>query len=170
MRTNTLNQVIINEDDMVEVLYRGEEINNLVVDQPQWLERFNHNCKQYGLDSISDWDEESDLSPEDFIQQNLSDWNLPPEYLDLDLESYLFNKCDTDLQKERVTQELTEFKARDMMTVLLWMKYFVDTMRKNNLIWGVGRGSSVASYVLFLLDVHKVDSLKYELDIKEFLK
>jgi DNA polymerase III alpha subunit len=43
-------------------------------------------------------------------------------------------------------------------------------MRSNNIVWGVGRGSSVASYVLYLLGVHKVDSIKYGLDIREFLK
>ena len=43
-------------------------------------------------------------------------------------------------------------------------------MRKNNIVWGVGRGSSVSSYVLFLMGVHKVDSMKYNLDIKDFLK
>jgi len=43
-------------------------------------------------------------------------------------------------------------------------------MRKNNLVWGVGRGSSVSSYLLYLIGVHKVDSYKYRLDIKEFLK
>ena len=48
--------------------------------------------------------------------------------------------------------------------------YIIETMRKHELVWGVGRGSSVASYVLYLLGVRKVDSLKYNLDIKEFLK
>ena len=51
-----------------------------------------------------------------------------------------------------------------------FMKYLVDTLRKNNIIWGVGRGSSVASYVLYLLGVHRIDSLYYDLDITEFLK
>ena len=43
-------------------------------------------------------------------------------------------------------------------------------MKQNNLIWGVGRGSSVASYVLYLLGVHRIDSLHYNLDIAEFLR
>jgi len=43
-------------------------------------------------------------------------------------------------------------------------------LRKNNIVWGVGRGSSVASYVLFLLGVHKIDSMYYELSVDEFLK
>jgi DNA polymerase III alpha subunit len=57
-----------------------------------------------------------------------------------------------------------------MIDVLLCIKYLVDYMREHNIVWGVGRGSSVASYCLYLIGVHKVDSIKYQLDIKEFLK
>jgi DNA polymerase III alpha subunit len=46
----------------------------------------------------------------------------------------------------------------------------VETMRVNNIVWGVGRGSSVASYVLYLIGVHKIDSMYYDLDIEEFLR
>ena len=43
-------------------------------------------------------------------------------------------------------------------------------MQENNLIWGVGRGSSVASYVLYKLGVHRIDSIFYDLDPGEFLR
>ena len=43
-------------------------------------------------------------------------------------------------------------------------------MKQNHIIWGVGRGSSVASYVLYKLGVHRIDSLYYNLDIGEFLR
>jgi len=170
MRTNQLHQIVISEDDMLDVLYRGDEISGLVVDQPYWIERFNKHCKDYELPIISEWSEESDLDPEQFIRENLSEWYMPQEYIDFDLENYLISKCSTDIQRSRVQMELREFAARDMLGVLRWMKYFVDTLRANKRIWGVGRGSSVASYVLFLIGVHRVDSLEYELDMKEFLK
>jgi len=57
-----------------------------------------------------------------------------------------------------------------MLDLLKWLKYLVDTMRQNNIVWGVGRGSSVSSYVLYMLGVHKIDSLKYNLDFKEFMR
>ena len=57
-----------------------------------------------------------------------------------------------------------------MIPVLKTMKYVVDTLRANNVVWGVGRGSSVASYVLFIIGVHKIDSVKYKLPINEFFK
>ena len=66
--------------------------------------------------------------------------------------------------------ELTMFEERGLFPVIQILIYIVDTMRKHSLVWGVGRGSSVASYVLYILGVHKINSLKYNLDIKEFLK
>jgi DNA polymerase III alpha subunit len=170
MRTNELHQVIVSEDDMIDVLYRGETVSSLVVDKPIWIKQFNQHCDDYGLPGIAGWQEESIQLPEEYIQDNLSNWHLPVSYAEFDVENYLLSKCNTRAQQDRIGQELVEFKARNMMPILCWMKYFIDTLRKNNMVWGVGRGSSVASYVLYLLDVHRVDSFKYELDIKEFLK
>ncbi len=51
-----------------------------------------------------------------------------------------------------------------------YLKYLVDTMKDNKVIWGVGRGSSCASYVLYLLGIHRVDSMFYNLDVEEFLR
>ena len=86
------------------------------------------------------------------------------------LVEMLYGMCTTSEQTDRVSLELELFIQHNMMDLLYYLKYLVDTMRENNIVWGVGRGSSVASYVLYLLGVHKVDSIKYELDIKEFLK
>ena len=66
--------------------------------------------------------------------------------------------------------ELAMYNERGLYPILQVLIYVVDTLRKHNLVWGVGRGSSVASYLLHLSGVHKVDSVKYNLDIKEFLK
>ena len=71
---------------------------------------------------------------------------------------------------DRVQSELVLFRQLNMIPLLKYIKYLVDTMRENKVVWGVGRGSSVASYVLYLIGVHKIDSIKYELDINEFLK
>ena len=73
-------------------------------------------------------------------------------------------------QLARVDLELDEFEQRNLSDLLRFLVYFVDTVRTNNIVYGVGRGSSIASYVLYLLKVHRIDSFKYNLDIKEFLK
>ena len=75
-----------------------------------------------------------------------------------------------DETMQRVWEELDAFKERDMHNLLRYMIYLVDFMREHNIVWGVGRGSSVSSYVLYLIGIHKVDSIKYGLDINEFLR
>ena len=97
-------------------------------------------------------------------------WHMPEEYKQLDIAAYVLGLCKEDYELQRVGEELLLFQERDLFNLLRYMKYLVDTLRKNNIVWGVGRGSSVASYVLFLLGVHKINSLYYNLDIEEFLK
>ena len=82
----------------------------------------------------------------------------------------LYDLCETDEQRDRVSQELDLYIKHGMLDILYVMKYIVDTLRANNIVWGVGRGSSVASYVLYLIGVHKIDSIKYNLPITEFFK
>ena len=105
-----------------------------------------------------------------FDQRWQSKWRMPTEYKELDIAAYILNLCKEDYELQRVGQELLLYQERDLFNLLRYLKYLVDTLRKNNLVWGVGRGSSVASYVLFLLGVHKIDSIFYSLDIEEFLK
>jgi len=169
MRTNHLHQIIINEDDMIDIFYRSDDVDCITVDDPVWIERLNRNLKDYEIPTIH-WMEANDESLDSFIASNLENWHLPTEYAELDIDNYLLSKCTSSDQIQRVELELAEFRLRNMMTVLRWLKYFVDTMRNNGLIWGVGRGSSCASYCLFLIGIHKIDSIKYDLDIKEFLK
>jgi len=57
-----------------------------------------------------------------------------------------------------------------MLPMLQFLVYMVDQLKHNNILWGVGRGSSVSSYILYLIGVHKIDSVKYNLDYKEFLR
>jgi len=99
-----------------------------------------------------------------------SKWRMPDEYKELDIAAYVLGLCTQDYELQRVGEELLLFQERDAFNLLRYMKYLVDTLRKNNVVWGVGRGSSVASFVLYKLEVHRVDSLYYNLDITEFLR
>ena len=60
-----------------------------------------------------------------------------------------------------------EYKNIDVEQFLL-DKCSTDTEKNSS--WGVGRGSSVSSYCLYLIGIHMVDSIKYNLDIQEFFK
>ena len=107
---------------------------------------------------------------EEFDNSKQSSWHLPPEYLNMDIVKYVLDKCTSEAELQRAGEELIKFQEREMFILLKYLKYLVDTMRKHNIVWGVGRGSSVASFVLFLLEIHRINSLYYDLSIDEFLK
>jgi DNA polymerase III alpha subunit len=111
-----------------------------------------------------------DMSVEEFDRVLQSNWRMPVEYKELDIAAYVLGLCQQEHELQRLGQELLLYQERDLFDLLRYLKYLIDTLRKNNVVWGVGRGSSVASYVLFLLGIHKIDSLYYNLDIDEFLK
>lgn len=112
----------------------------------------------------------SDSTIEDFDKVNQETWFMPESYKNFDIAKYILDQCKTDEELQRVGEELIAFQDRDMLMLLKYLKYLVDTMRENNIVWGVGRGSSVSSYVLYLLGVHRINSLFYDLPIDEFLK
>jgi DNA polymerase III alpha subunit len=97
-------------------------------------------------------------------------WFIPEEYRTMDILDWLYQRCPTPEIRARVVEELRLFAKHDMILMLKTMKYIVDTLRANNVVWGVGRGSSVASYVLHIIGVHKIDPIKYNIPIEEFFK
>ena len=111
-----------------------------------------------------------DQTVEEFDENLQSKWFMPQEYQDFDIAQWLLDQCKTDSELQRVGEELLLYQERDLFNLLRYLKYIVDVFRKNNVVWGLGRGSSVASYVLYLIGVHKINSMYYDLDIGEFLR
>ena len=105
--------------------------------------------------------------PKDSIDSN--NWFIPRAYQEMNIETFLLENS-PESNHPRITQEIELYKKHNMISMLKTMKYVVDTLRTNNVLWGVGRGSSVASYVLHIIGVHKIDSVKYNLPIEEFFK
>jgi DNA polymerase-3 subunit alpha len=95
---------------------------------------------------------------------------MPAEYKTIDIAQHVLSLCQGEAELQRCGQELLLYQERDLFDLLRYLKYLVDTMIANRVIWGVGRGSSVASFVLYKLGVHRIDSLHYNLDVGEFLR
>jgi DNA polymerase III alpha subunit len=173
MITNKYGEQIYNESDIVDLLMSGrkpvelhrmfvdntvniENIARLVDEFPAWIP---HTFTNDEIMSVADWDS---------AQQ--TNWKMPQEYKDLDLAKYVIGLCNNEAELQRVGEELLMYQERGLFDLLRYLKYLVDVMTENRVIWGVGRGSSVASYVLYKLGVHRIDSIFYKLDIKEFLR
>lgn len=166
MRLDQFNNPVFNEQDIFEAFYKGLPISSDMfvdaTDDTKALEQASELKFWIPLDNYN-----LDIAEYDAAMQ--ADWFMPDEYKTLDIELYIASICPEE-HIQRIADELAAFKARDMLNLLRYLKYFVDTCQKENILWGVGRGSSVASYVLFLLGVHSVDSIKYNLDWQEFLR
>lgn len=161
----------ISTNEIVGLLYRDPNINltNFKVTDP---DQYNQSVRELYADMpiLERYTEFQGSSVEEFDRMNQNKWHIPKEYQDFDIAKWCLDQCGTEEELQRVGKELLLFQERNLFDLLKFLKYMVDTLRANNVVWGVGRGSSVASYVLFLIGVHKIDSLYYDLPIEEFLK
>lgn len=170
MKQNKFGELIFSETDVCDLLMQGRppaELSGLIVDntvdfskwpdivdpQPEFKQQRIHNC----------------TVPE-FHAQQQQVWHMPKEYQDLDIAAYVLSLCQTQEQLQRCGAELLMYQERGLFNLLRYLKYLVDVMKSSHIVWGLGRGSSVASYVLYLLGVHRIDSMFYNLDIQEFLR
>jgi len=174
MKYDVYGQAYTTESELCDLLYQNPEldISRFMVDDPA---AFNHAVSKTYSEFKSlqkylpiNYKEEVPLELFDSIKQET--WSMPDEYKTLDIATYILGLCTTDAELQRVGEELLLYQERKLFNLLRYLRYFVDTMRKNNIVWGLGRGSSTASYILYLLGVHKINSLYYDLPIEEFLK
>lgn len=175
---------LVNGDPYGRVGYTADHISKLLyVDPDLDLKTFDgtSGIVQYNksvIDTFSDFDHIR-LFPllltktvKEFDNDNQSNWYMPDKYKTMDITQIIWESRKTDSveEKERISSELVLFEQKNLLPMLNYLKYLVDTMREHKIVWGVGRGSSVASYVLFLIGVHKIDALKFQLPIEEFLR
>jgi DNA polymerase III alpha subunit len=171
MKQNNLGEMIFNESDVCDLLMSGRNparIKRMLVDSSvnieqmvDFVDRMPEFIKHVG-DPI--------VNMTVFDQKNQARWHMPEEYKQLDIVEYILGLCATEAELQRVGQELLLYQERDLFNLLRYLKYLVDVMTENQVIWGVGRGSSVASYVLYKLGVHRIDSMFYNLEPDEFLR
>ena len=170
--TNNIGQASVSERNIIELIYQNkfDNIKNCII--PEELVNKYNTIINTNKDEITNLHSNVDTSVDQdlFDQNNRLNWFMPELYKQFDIEDYVLGLCNTPEEKQRVEYELNLYKSHAMMDVLQFLKYMVDTLRENNIVWGVGRGSSVASYVLYLIGIHKIDSLYYDLDVEEFLR
>jgi len=168
-KTNEHGDVVFSEQETIDLLYNNPDfdISKLFFSE---TEQYNNAIKQTGLGFPLIKTVPDRKSVEEFDTINIGNWHMPEKYYQINVLQWLLDKCQNDEEKMRVQTEYDLFEKKKFVKVLQFLIYFVDTLRANNIVWGVGRGSSVASFCLFLIGVHKINPLLYNLDIKEFLR
>jgi DNA polymerase III alpha subunit len=168
-KTNEHGDVIFSEEDALELLYTDPEfdISKLFFENTT---KYNQALKESALE-LPKINTAPDRGPlEDFDYKNINTWHMPAKYNSINVLEWLLEKCHDDDERMRVQLEYSLFEKKKFIKVLQFLIYFVDILRTNNMVWGVGRGSSVASFCLFLIGVHKINPMLYNLDITEFLR
>ena len=102
---------------------------------------------------------------------------LPDAYKYLQLDQYLIQlsaKIEKDdlyeKRLERLSHEIWLFGKLKLDDVLRTLIYLIDVMKAKGIVWGIGRGSSCSSYLLYLLELHDVDPVRFDIKITDFIK
>jgi DNA polymerase III alpha subunit len=159
--------ISVDPDKVISYIYKlkNGDVTNLFVNE------MTDEIKSYNL--LSD----HKITVKDSCALRPINWVLPDKYLKFDLDEYLLD-LSTRIEKDslydarvnRLCQEICLFKELNLEEVLRTLIYVIDVMTEKNVVWGVGRGSSCSSYLLYLLGLHEVDPVKYEIEISDFLR
>jgi DNA polymerase III alpha subunit len=183
MKTDELGIPRFSNRDLIDMIYSGhaDKVHVVLCDESDDVDKFNAAMEEQGMDPLQKYIP-LDVDQKTFDGVCQSEWFMPEEYKTLDIGAEIMSRLIHKLniidayemqetaEWTRVCEELKAFEERGMEDLLRYMIYLVDFMRENNIVWGVGRGSSVASYVLYLIGVHRIDSIQYDLDWREFLR
>jgi hypothetical protein len=173
MKTNKFGEIVMDEQDLCDLVMQGREpwrMKGATVCQDLDIESMIHVIDDPGQLITWTFGTDESLTIPDYDAVRQTRWFMPDHYKTMDIAEHVLGLCQNQEQLQRAGQELLMFQERELFDLLRYLKYLVDVMRENQVIWGVGRGSSVASYVLYLIGVHRVDSLYYDLDPTEFLR
>jgi DNA polymerase III alpha subunit len=170
MKQNKFGELVFNETDVINLVMQGQDLTVLdgmiiddSVDLRSWPDFLSSVPRLQSQQAHS-------CSVEEFHAHQQQSWHMPESYKNMDIAAHVLGLCASQAELQRCGQELLLYQERDLFDLLRYLKYLVDVMQEHEIIWGVGRGSSVASHVLYKLGVHRINSLHYNLDIQEFLR
>ena len=168
-----LGRVVMTSDGLADLIIHKQSISGLLAEECDDTVKYNKYSHISSSNKLIIYtDEIANQVAEEFDSSATLSWKTPKEYqiTDEKLAFWLFERCSNDNEYDRVLLELNMYEERSLYPLLKHMIYLVDHFRENDIVWGVGRGSSVSSFVLYLIGIHKVDPIKYDLNIKDFLK
>lgn len=161
---------LITEKEICDIIYTDPSVD---ISKIELADPSKHNlaiAKNYSELSVIRRLEQLTVAPTEWHKTNQSNWWMPQEYKDLDIASWLLSRCEGEAELQRCGMELLQYAERGLLSLLCYMKYLVDTLKSNGVVWGVGRGSSVASFVLYKIGIHRINSLEHDLDFTEFMR
>jgi len=171
-RVDEWGRTIVLPDSAIDLILQGIDLSEVLIEDGPMVQEYNEWCRQYDkIEYLIRTPGTMERGPEEEHEERASTWFISNEIQGIDVRQFLLEEmCKDDTERDRVNLEMDLFEARDLIPLLQLMMFLVFHFKKQKIVWGVGRGSSVASYVLYLIGVHKIDSIKYGLDVHDFLK
>lgn len=177
MIVDEFGQVYYSTVESLEKFYNNDDFisQSFLADHDE-INKYNQHADHFEIPKINEHSK-PEIDPIEYHQILSNTWNTPDSYANMDITQYLLDRMHhLDIHKEPYISYLyNEIESWHKMMpnpIDLWkfLKFFIDTCKKENIVTGLGRGSSVASLVLFLLEIHQIDPIKYNLDYNEFLR
>lgn len=165
--------------------YTVESLRNKILEgDDDWIKCFVIDSNEFSVKRYSELTDSNTLKEKEVIDipDEATFWNIPDKYINMDVKRFIFDKFGEELQnnklsdleiirrRDRVLEELKLWESINGFDLLKTLIYIIDTFNENDIIWGTGRGSSCCSYILYLIGVHDVDSIKYELETTDFFR
>ncbi len=165
-------EIHLSEDEIIDAILMGNEISNVHLSDDSALTKYEGSVKRIAVDHELKFYPSNNYSesPKHVLRRRSTKWTIPPEYMYMDIVGFLLEKCKSPVEVSRVEAELQEFIKRGELNILIVMKYIVDTFRNHGVVWGVGRGSSVSLYCLYLIGINKINPLKYDIAYTDYFK
>jgi hypothetical protein len=159
--------VVCKQSALVEMLYADQSISGLYCDSQDDEQEWISSAK------CCDTDTSGPMFADKPMMTGINwrnCWVTPEPFASMDVTEWCLQRCTTEVERSRVIEECAQMQQRNMLGIIRHLIYCVDVWRAAGMVWGVGRGSSVCSYVLFLVGINRINPLEYQLDLKEWLK
>jgi DNA polymerase III alpha subunit len=164
---------IFKKEYIIEKFYENGDLKNFIFENCEDVEKYNSEIDKNIGDNKLKLKTEKDIDYEENIINLLhrsKTWFIPEEYKKIDINEWFNSKKLNEVEKKRVKEELKLFKKHNMYDLLRFLIYMMDIVKEKKLIIGVGRGSSVSCFCLYLIGVHRINSIEYDLDYNDFFK
>lgn len=168
-------------DVLCDRLFSGEDIGTILHEE-LISERDQKNVQRFLKLVPSLKDTDVSYKKKSSINSFDTSFNIDEKYKTLNISKLLTRELRKEIDKknltddeallriDRIQEELELFKHHGLYDVLNACVFIVDTLRKNKIVWGPGRGSACCSYVLYLVGIHDIDSVEFDLEMNEFLR
>jgi len=172
-----LGNVIIKKENIIELFYEKDNLinsSNIFFENCSEVEKYNQevdkniNNKSLRLKTEKDINYEKNL--QELIDKKSKKWFIPEIYQKIDIENWFYSKNLNEKERKRISDELKLFKKYDLYDLLKLLIYISDVIKEKKLVTGVGRGSSVSCFCLYVIGIHRINPIEYDLDYNEFFK